>query len=333
MYDNKEPPFIKDAQLERSLDSFTVTQDISDDVALPGFPRIKLKNKDATIEHLHNELWCDRLEAMARHLWLMSTPSSTNITPLHRQGLRGREVVVMEDPGLHLTWRHKQIFIKPLPKYLMSFAFWDQYLPVAATAQLDAKRSELVRAALGFLRSYYYLIQHESDFFKAKDMRLVPEGITWEQFCRFSETFSGICDERVSKRYEYGELRLSRLNLWAMPLLHKMAYQDQGLQYSDYFSPHFGLLLFVFGAFTLVLSAMQVGLAAGANDSKGWFASENVCRWFAMLSIFICIAPVAGLILVLFVKLIDECVFALRRHFAGGSLETRLTTSSPKSMV
>lgn len=327
MSHDNNPPFAENVQLERSLDGFTTTKPIPHNVILPGFPRIKLHDTEATMEHLRKELWCERLEPIAKHLWLMSTRSSNNITPLHRQSLRGRNIIVMEDPGLHLTWSHNQIFIKPLPRYLLSYAFWDQYLLVT-TAQVDTDREALVRASLGLLRTYYHLIQHESDFNSANNARLLPEDVNWEEFCRFSETFSNITDKMVSKRYEYGELRLSRLNLWAILLLRKTAYQDQGLQYSDYFAPYYGPLLFMFGVFSVLLSAMQVGLAAEALDAQGWFAFENVSRWFAVLSIVISIAPVIVLVLVLLVKVVDECVFALKRRFVRQSCGTQFYKSS-----
>ncbi|THX88878.1 hypothetical protein D6D08_03931 [Aureobasidium pullulans] len=152
---------------------------------------------------------------MARHLWLLSTHSAANITPLHRQSLRGRKIVVMEDPGLHLVWRHDCIYIKPVPKYLLSHVFWNDFLMVEPTA-MPSDRCKIVAAALGFLRSYFYLIQHESDLRIAQreQLQLVPKTVTWEKFCSFSDSFGAISDDEVSERYQYGELRLTRLNLW-----------------------------------------------------------------------------------------------------------------------
>lgn len=313
--------FRKEVQLESSLDDWMLGQASADDAALPGFPRMKLKYQRDVDDHLQKEMWCENLERMATHLWLLSTHSSANITPLHAQSFRKREIVLTEDPGLHLVWRHNQMFIKPLPKYLLSFAFWDQYLLA------DSHRVQLRRVALGIIRSYYYLIQHESDFEIAKDKRLIPQAISWKDFCSFSANFHSIRDDAVSKRYEYGELRLSRLNLWAVVLLRKMSYQDEGLQYGDYFSGYFAPLLFVFGTFSVLLSAIQVGLAAETLDAQGWRAFGEASRWFAIVSIFACVAPAVWLVLVFVIKFLDECVFAIRGHF-GHSSRRALALSS-----
>jgi hypothetical protein len=42
--------------------------------------------------------------------------------------MKRREIVVTEDPRLHLVWIYDRVFIKPLPKYLLSHDFWQIYL-------------------------------------------------------------------------------------------------------------------------------------------------------------------------------------------------------------
>lgn len=150
-------PFIKDAQLESSLDGLSLR-----DAKLPGYPRIRLDDAQTTTDFIRQDICCDRLEKTASYLWLLSTYSGANITPLHRQSLRGRRIVVMEDPGLHLVWRHDCIYIKPMPKYLLSHVSWTDFLTAESTSKQSGQR-KIVAAALGFLRSYFYLIQHESD--------------------------------------------------------------------------------------------------------------------------------------------------------------------------
>ena len=68
---------------------------------------------------LYRELWAVDLERMAPHLWIMSTQSSSNVSPLHQQKVKGREIVVTEDPRLHLVWIYDRVFIKPLPRYVL----------------------------------------------------------------------------------------------------------------------------------------------------------------------------------------------------------------------
>ena len=43
--------------------------------------------------------------------------SSADISPLHRQRVKGRAVIVTEDPKLYLVWFYDHIFIKPLPGF------------------------------------------------------------------------------------------------------------------------------------------------------------------------------------------------------------------------
>ena len=80
--------------------------------------------------------------------------------------------------------------------------------------------------ALGFLRTYYYLIQHESDFEIARsEIRLLSFDITWTEFYTFFKDFSDIGDNNVSERYHYKELRLIRLNLYAKLIIGKFQYE------------------------------------------------------------------------------------------------------------
>jgi hypothetical protein len=72
------------------------------DATLPGYPRIKLNNTQDTTDFVKQDICCGRPGKMAKRLWLLSTHSVANITPLHRQSLRGQKIVVMEDPGLHI---------------------------------------------------------------------------------------------------------------------------------------------------------------------------------------------------------------------------------------
>lgn len=321
-------PFSKDAQLEDSLDGVLLQ-----DATLPGHPRVKLSDHRDTTDFVRRDIHCDRLEKMAKNLWLLSTHSGANITPLHRQSLRGRKIVVMEDPGLHLVWRHDCIYIKPMPKYLLSHIFWKDFMMIEPIA-MPFDRRKIVAAALGFLRSYCYLIQHESDLRIAQQhgLGLVPEYVSWPQFCSFSDSFEAISDDEVCERYQYGELRLTRLNFWALPLLGQAVYQDLGLQYSDYFSPYFAPLLFVFAIFSVLLSAMQVALAVEALDSKKWVAFWNVSRWFAVVSIFMSIVPIVGLLSLFVVKFGNEWVFAVR-HRPSERPRTPLKTVKEQSWL
>lgn len=71
-----------------------------------------------------------------------------------------------------------------------------------------AKRGEIKRAAMGFLRTYHVLIKHRSDFRLAKQHNLLPERTIFEECCAFFSRFGDVPDSEVSPRYESGELRL-----------------------------------------------------------------------------------------------------------------------------
>ncbi len=92
-------------------------------------------------------------------------------------------------------------------------------------------------SALGLLRTYYHLIQHESDFqIACRDTGLLPSDISWPEFCAFLKGFLEINDCAVSERYRYGELRLTRLNIYAKILLGKFQYERVHSQYGAFFA-------------------------------------------------------------------------------------------------
>ncbi|KAK3196986.1 hypothetical protein GRF29_1536g225401 [Pseudopithomyces chartarum] len=231
-------PFSKEAQLVKDYESNKVHPTTTN---LPGYPLIRSDDATQIRRFLKQELWSDDLETMAPRLWIMTTFSGANINPLHRQRIKGREIVITEEPRLHLVWIHNRIFIKPMPSYLLSQTFWNTHLD-AKSSKPGSSHDNLCKAAAGFLRTYRYLIQHESDFHIAQqdDLRLVPRGIDWPSFCRFISELSHIDDAAVSKRYWYGELRLTRLNFYAPLLLRKFHFEQVHGQYGDFFARLYG---------------------------------------------------------------------------------------------
>ena len=92
-------PFIEESQLNRD----STTSQPSCSPTLPGHPRIPLQDAAQLRDFLYRELWAVDLERMAPHLWIMSTQSSSNVSPLHQQKVKGRKIIVTEDPRLHLV--------------------------------------------------------------------------------------------------------------------------------------------------------------------------------------------------------------------------------------
>ena len=89
-------------------------------------------------------------------------------------------IVVAEEPKLHLVWTDDRIFVKPLPQYLTSNAFWRDYLGDGAGATMRGCLAPTRKAALGYFRTWFHLIKSESDFRIAQEasLPLVPADMT-----------------------------------------------------------------------------------------------------------------------------------------------------------
>ncbi|TLD15767.1 uncharacterized protein PgNI_02063 [Pyricularia grisea] len=292
-------PFTAANQLVEDADDNNFEHSRSSDICkfLPGYPLVSLQAGEELGPFLEEELCCDDLETMAPYLWVLSTQSSANIRPLHRQRIFGRDILITESPRLHLVWYHNRIFIKPLPRYLMSYKFWTKFLSepaetagrayMSSGASYDmllggvpGRAEKLRRAALGFIRTYRHLIRHESDFNIARSLGLIPCDTTWARFCAFVSGFDDeILDVHVSGRYHYGELRLTRLNFYSPLFLRRTRFQYLPEQYSTIFGRYFGPLLFVFGIFSVVLSTMQVDLAVQELNGGAFIGNiyQGVC--------------------------------------------------------
>lgn len=307
---SKLPPFSKDQQLCEELDNDKT--EAGQTRWLPSQPCMEMDAPLDTIKFIEEEFWADDLEKIAPKLWIMSTPFGTNVNPLHRQRVKGREIVVTEEPRLHLVWFYDKIFIKPLPEYLLSYALWETFL-VNKVGPLVC-RDELRRATLGFLRTYRYLIRHESDFIIAKQehLNLIPKNVEWKEFCEFISALDKVEDSDVSKRYCYGELRLSRLNLYAPLLLGKSHYENLHGQYGAYFARMYGPILFVFAVVSTILNSMQVALAAEQTLETHSTSIWLVFRWFSVLSLLGSVIVSLCFILLWLWMVLSEWIYVLR---------------------
>ena len=288
---------------------------------LPGQPRIGLASSNF-YEQLKQEFCTPDLDILAPHLWLVATQSSSHISPLHEMVLKGRDIIITENPELHLVWTDNRIFIKPIPRYMLNHAFWATHLSPGkpgypSNTQYETHSEALIRAALGFMRTYYHLIRHESDIHIAKKRQLLPfesDDINLERFYQFICGFSEVQDNEVSPRYSsYGTLRLSRLNFWAKLFLRRFQFYQVHRQYGEYFARCYAPFLFFFGILSVVLSAMQVGLQApdaNGNNKGLWSALQSVSFWFSVATL-LCICAI-GLVIsfLLGFMLLRELAFA-----------------------
>jgi hypothetical protein len=132
------------------------------------------------------------------------------------------------------------------------------------------------------------------------------------------KSFKDLPDEQASPRFGFGELRLSRLNLWSVILLRQMHYFNIFRQYDSYFSRFFQPLLFGFAVFSLLLSSMQVALAADAQaftQEVRWVAFVQVCRWTSIAIVVLLVFILFWLFASFLLKLLKELAYALRTLF------------------
>ncbi|KAL2259339.1 hypothetical protein VTK26DRAFT_7006 [Humicola hyalothermophila] len=281
---------------------------------LPGQPRLNLQklsqnvdaNEDPLLRYFNEEHKTDKLDDLLPYMRyiFVQTPSYQHVMPLHHQKAHARKLVVDENPGLHLLWYYEFIFVKPVPAYFFSRAFW---------VYIENADAAIYRACLGFMRSYYWLIRYEVDYVEACKEHLIPkkpngEHPTYEEWCEFIEPFGMVGDQHVNRRFHYGELRLTRINRAAMLFKFSLAYFHIYPQWGSFLAHMLAPVITVFAVCSVVLNSMQVSLAAievGSElgrDAPGgaWTQFLEASLWFpvvVMLSIAIIItASLAGML-------------------------------------
>ena len=314
------PPFPSKYQLRSQLDVLDCVSEVSavrsqDDKLLP---------LAAVSDFLSRELDTPILNDLYPHLWLVAKKSGDHIDALHKHCIQNRKITIAEDPALHLIWYYGILYLKPLPQCLLNHAFWkDCLLPSKLECAGDqqafaiASSSHICRSALGYLRSYSFLVQHESDYLIAQRADLIPKDITYQAFRHFILPFRSIPDEAVSPRYHFGQLRFTRLK-YAVRFLRPLLLGSTGVAYhhnryrqtGDYLGRFGTPLLFLFAAFSVVLSAMQVTLAALAQDT--WPAFIRASWGFSVAVIVMVAGLAASLILGVVAILVTQGQYALR---------------------
>ena len=253
--------------------------------------------RDDLSAFVNNELDVSRLDMIEDRLWLAGRLQ--NIRPLHRQQLLGRKILVTEQADLHLLWQDDKIFIKPLPPWLLDHSFFQNHI----------RTSPALSAALGFLKSYILLISYESDFVLARSTNLLPCDLDWKGWLDILHDWIPSlfdAEQAVAPRYQYGELRLSRIN-WIYRLDSRFHFQhfcrgyySSSQTFQTFLNRNFGWLLVVFVYFTILLTAMQVGLATNQlRDSLPFNAASYGFTVFSLILPLLTIIYAALLTLVL----------------------------------
>lgn len=307
------PPFAKCDELCIDLDYIQepqkprCLQNRSLHKTLPDAPRLCLDAPSQILPYCLADLDTPNLNRLGEKLWWAGpTPEIPSLT---HQLVLDRKIQITEDPAVHCLWAEGVIYLKPLPSYLTSHAFWE-YLYDASVDQVGVEeRRRLKATSLGFMRTYARLIQRRSDFNAARRNDLLPVGNTaFEAFVAFISAFDLVPDKVVSPRWRFGLLQLDALNFHSAIHLRRWHLNRFESRYTAYFQRFFPVVLFMFALFSVALSAMQVILGARQlwdTDNKGlknilgifvWFATESI-GWsiaFGLLFViwWICISSV-----------------------------------------
>jgi len=244
---------------------------------------------------LDQDLCVERINRVSSYLWLVGRPYSPR--PINIQLVLDRALTPTTDASLHLVWTSKRIFLKPLPRYLLSDTFYKLFLDLPHPHGL----------ALGLLQSYLALVPTELDFDLARDAHLFPSGYKWEDWRaltrRVLDDYPGdSVYDHVPVRYRYGELRLTRLDkiyrLRHGELLHGYSNLTGPNSYVDFFVANHIVVTAAIVYVIVVLTAMQVGLAIDGLRNANLF--QRACYGF---SIFAMVAPifVMGSVVAIFV--------------------------------
>ena len=307
-----QPPFQNGIGLNRDEPSILATrQGIDNDL-------------DSWCAQLEKELKTAELDDLYDYLWLVSKKDGTHIDPLHEQVIKKRAIIVTEHPRLHLIWFKDTIYLKPIPDFLFCRTIWTTCLcATTADQQANPDRTYLRQAALGFLRSYGLLIQHESDYTIAKEANLIPKGVGFVNFQKFIKDIRRLSDADVAKRYHYGQLRLSYLNYAVLffrpPFTQKKfcwSYQNQYWSTAQYLQRFGAPLAFAFVIVSVILSAMQVMLAALGETV--WGAFTQVSWGFSVTVIALAASPIVLAVLIAIGVLVFQGQYALRQKLRDG---------------
>jgi hypothetical protein len=188
------------------------------------------------------------LESMHKRLWYAGRKG--NVSPLHHQKVIYRDIILTERARLHLVWFDKTIYVKRLDDELLDWGYFSRVVCGDET---------VYRAASGFLLSYAHLIEYPSDLEIAKTHGLVSKDIDWKKWQTFrTSILHSLADRDVHDRYEYGELRLGRLNQICRMKFLGLSYFNIHRDYSSYFGDNYMTLVALFALVSVALSAMQV---------------------------------------------------------------------------
>ncbi|KAF2875222.1 hypothetical protein BDV95DRAFT_591941 [Massariosphaeria phaeospora] len=256
--------------------------------------RIVLANDDIHA-FLSADLDLSRLNRIHAHLWMAGRPMRAR--PLHRYKMLGYGILHTQQMDLHLLQFSHHLMLKPLPEWLLSHEFWEQHI---------CAERPLHELACGFLLSYVWLLASPIDLKMAHDTLLLPAFVTWPWWKAVVREFCAAVDvnalDQVNPRYQFGDLRLGRINsIYRTRFMFTHFVRGYLYGYNRYvifFQRNFSWILVVFVFFSLVLSAMQVGTGVAPLDKNQTFLTAAYV--FVVFSI-VSVMAVLGFVGVIFV--------------------------------
>lgn len=263
---------------------------------------------DDVDQYLRKDLDVSRLNAIHSILWMAGRP--LNARPLHRYVMLDMRLLRTEQADMHILRVGDRVFLKPLPHYLLSYRFWHEYL---------CADPELHKLACGLLVSYVWLIITDLDLKIARENHLLPLNADWRWWKSFVSCLLSKIDanslDQVNKRYHYGELRLARVNtIYRIRFAHTHFIRGYLYGYNRYvvfFQRNFGWMVVIFAYFSLVLSAMQVGVSVDRLEKHKAFMDASY--GFVVFSIVL-VAAIVGFVVVLFVGIFTTNTILSIRH-------------------
>ncbi|KAJ4289087.1 hypothetical protein N0V90_011429 [Kalmusia sp. IMI 367209] len=281
------PPFDHNRQLcvdlEYSTEGFL--RSLTTEQRLPDAPTIPLDSR-SIIAYSLQDLDTPSLNKLNKKLWWAG--ANPTVKSLGNQLTFERRIVITEDPSLHLVISENRIvYIKPLPAYLCSHAYWQHLLDDSNTTVDPEDRRRLLATSLGFLKTYAALITHRSDYTTALRHNLLPPcpSMTFESLVAFTHAFAHVPSSAVSPRWRYGELLLDALNFHSGIFLHRYHFNRFESNHGVYFQRFFPVTLFLFASFSVILSAMQViisGRQIWETENRGLKRALGVFEWFGV---------------------------------------------------
>lgn len=212
--------------------------------------------------------------------------------PLHRYKMYGYEILGTQQMDLHLLQYSNKLLVKPLPEYILDTTFWKDHICTNTTFHENAT---------GWLLSYVWLITSPLDLKLAHDNTLLPTAITWTWWKKFATSFVDTVGinalEKVNKRYDFGDLRLSRINTIYRTRFFTTHFVRGYLygynRYVAFFERNFSWILILFVFLGLVLGAMQVGTALESLNTNKIFLKGS---YGVVVVSMISVAAVLGIV-------------------------------------